>query len=310
MPALVRSFLLRRFLLLLPVLLGVCTLVFAFIHLIPGDPVQVMLGDGANAADVADLRSQLGLDRPLLDQYGHFIRGLAAGNLGSSFRFREPVFSLILSRYPATLLLALTSMLLACLLAFPAGILAAANRGTMIDRMATTLSLLALSLPNFWVGPVLILLFAVHWNLFPVSGMDEPLSIVLPSLSLGAAMAAILARMIRASLAEEISSVYGTAALARGVRRWTVVLRHSLKNALIPIVTVLGIQTGTLLTGAVITETIFGWPGLGRLTVQAIETRDYPLVQGCVLMIAITYLFVNLLTDIAYAVMDPRIRYA
>jgi len=269
-----------------------------------------MLGDGANAADVADLRSQLGLDRPLLDQYGHFIRGLAAGNLGSSFRFREPVFSLILSRYPATLLLALTSMLLACLLAFPAGILAAANRGTMIDRMATTLSLLALSLPNFWVGPVLILLFAVHWNLFPVSGMDEPLSIVLPSLSLGAAMAAILARMIRASLAEEISSVYGTAALARGVRRWTVVLRHSLKNALIPIVTVLGIQTGTLLTGAVITETIFGWPGLGRLTVQAIETRDYPLVQGCVLMIAITYLFVNLLTDIAYAVMDPRIRYA
>ena len=269
-----------------------------------------MLGEGANAADVAELRSKLGLDRPLLDQYAHFMRGLVAGDLGSSFRFREPVLSLILARYPATLLLTGTSMLLACLIAFPAGVLAAVNRGNAVDRTATALSLLGLSLPSFWVGPVLILLFAVHWDWFPVSGMEERGAVVLPSLSLGAALAAILARMIRASLGEEISSVYCLAALARGVQRWTVVLRHSLKNALIPIVTVLGLQAGVLLTGAVITETIFGWPGLGRLTVQAIETRDYPLVQGCVLMIAVTYLFVNLLTDVAYALMDPRIRYA
>ena len=309
MSAALRSFLLRRFLLVLPVLLGVCTLVFALIHLIPGDPVQVMLGEGATATDLADLRARLGLNQPLLDQYAHFLRHLFMGDLGTSFRYREPVRELIFDRYPATILLAGSSMLLACLIAFPAGVLAAVHRGKSGDRIATTLSLLGLSLPSFWVGPILILIFSVRLDWFPVSGMEEPRAIVLPSIALGTALAAILTRMIRASLAEEISSPYCVAAAARGLGNWEVVLRHSLKNAFVPVVTVLGLQAGVLLTGAVITETVFGWPGLGRLTIQAIETRDYPLVQGCILMIALTYLLVNLMTDLAYEVLDPRIRY-
>jgi len=291
------------------VLLGVCSLVFALIHLIPGDPVQVMLGEGASAADLADLRVKLGLNQPLFDQYAHFLRNFLVGDLGTSFRYREPVRELIFDRYPATLLLAGTSMLLACLIAFPAGVLAAIHRGKSTDRIATTLSLLGLSLPSFWVGPVLILAFAVHLDWFPVSGMEEPGAVVLPSIALGTALAAILTRMIRASLIEEISSPYSVAAAARGLGRWRVVLRHALKNAFVPVVTVLGLQAGVLLTGAVITETVFGWPGLGRLTIQAIETRDYPLVQGCILVIALTYLLVNLVTDLAYAILDPRIRY-
>jgi len=304
-----KSFLLRRLLLSLPVLWGVCTLVFTLIHLIPGDPVQVMLGEGANAADIADLRARLGLDQPLSEQYVHFLRRLISCDLGESLRYREPVRSLVLSRYPATLLLASASMLLAFLIAFPAGVLAAVHRGTFWDRLATTIALLGLSLPSFWVGPVLILVFAVHLDWFPVSGMESPSAIVLPSLALGTALAAILARMIRASLMEEIASPYCKAATARGLGRWNVVLRHSLRNALVPVLTVIALQLGVLLTGAVITETVFGWPGLGRLTVQAIETRDYPLVQGCILVISLTYVLVNLLTDVAYAVFDPRIRY-
>lgn len=296
-------------LLSLPVLLGVCTLVFILIHLIPGDPVQVMLGEGANAADIADLRARLGLDRPLSEQYSHFLRHLVLGDLGESLRYREPVRGLVLSRYPATLLLAGASMLLALLMAFPAGVLAAVHRGTLWDRLATFIALLGLSLPSFWVGPVLILVFAVHLDWFPVSGMENPSAIVLPSLALGTALAAILARMIRASLMEEIASPYCRAASARGLGRWKVVLRHSLRNALVPVLTVIALQLGVVLTGAVITETVFGWPGLGRLTIQAIETRDYPLVQGCILMISLTYVLVNLMTDLAYAFFDPRIRY-
>ncbi|PYQ13744.1 MAG: glutathione ABC transporter permease GsiC [Acidobacteria bacterium] len=304
-----KSFLLRRLLLSAPVLLGVCTLVFSLIHLIPGDPVQVMLGEGATATDVSDLRTRLGLDRPLVNQYAQFLRHAASGDLGESLRYREPVRSLILSRYPATLVLTGASMLLACVVAFPAGLIAAVHRGTAWDRMATTLSLLGLSLPNFWVGPLLILVFSVRLDWFPVSGMEEPSAIVLPSVALGTALAAILARMIRASLLEEIASPYCVAAAARGLGKWRVVLRHSLRNAFVPVLTVLGLQLGVLLTGAVITETVFGWPGLGRLTIQAIETRDYPLVQGCILIIALTYVLVNLATDLAYAVFDPRVRH-
>lgn len=307
-PTTLKSFLLRRLLLSLPVLLGVCTLVFALIHLIPGDPIQVMLGEGASAADVKDLRSRLGLDRPLMEQYGHYLSNLAAGDLGTSLRYREPVAHLIVERYPATLLLAGASLLLACLISFPAGILAAVHPGTAWDRIASTLALLGLSLPSFWVGPLLILIFSVHLDWFPVSGMEEPAALVLPSLALGSALAAILARMIRASLLEEISSPYSRAAAARGLGRWKVVLRHAMKNAFIPVLTILGLQLGVLLTGAVITETVFGWPGLGRLTIQAIETRDYPLVQGCILSIAFSYVVVNLMTDVAYAFFDPRIR--
>jgi len=268
-----------------------------------------MLGEGATATDVSDLRTRLGLDRPLVNQYTQFLRHAASGDLGESLRYREPVRSLILSRYPATLVLTGASMLLACVVAFPAGLIAAVHRGTAWDRMATTLSLLGLSLPNFWVGPLLILVFSVRLDWFPVSGMEEPSAIVLPSVALGTALAAILARMIRASLLEEIASPYCVAAAARGLGKWRVVLRHSLRNAFVPVLTVLGLQLGVLLTGAVITETVFGWPGLGRLTIQAIETRDYPLVQGCILIIALTYVLVNLATDLAYAVFDPRVRH-
>jgi len=304
-----RSYLFRRFLLSLPVLLGVCTLVFSLIHLIPGDPVQVMLGEGARATDVADLRSRLGLDRPLAVQYADFLVQLCHGSLGESIRYREPVARLILDRYPATLALAGSSMFLALLIAFPTGITAATHRGGSWDRFAGFLALVGLSLPNFWVGPMLIFLFSVRMDWFPVSGMESPLSIVLPSITMGAALTAILMRMIRSSLLDEISEPYSSAARARGLGEWKVVLLHALKNALNPVLTVLGLQLGVLLTGAIITETVFGWPGLGRLTIQAIESRDYPLVQGCILMISITYVLVNLATDIAYAFFDPRIRY-
>jgi ABC-type dipeptide/oligopeptide/nickel transport system permease component len=304
-----QAFLIRRLLLAVPVLLGVCTLVFSLIHLIPGDPIQVMLGEGARSADIEQLRSRLGLDRPLPVQYADFLLHLARGSLGASIRYREPVALLIRERYPATLLLAATSLILACCIAFPAGVVAAARHGRVWDRIASFVSLVGLSMPNFWVGPLLILYFSVRLNWFPVSGMETPSAIVLPSLTMGAALAAILTRMIRSSLLEEIIEPYTLAARARGLEERHVVLRHALKNALNPVVTVLGLQMGVLLTGAIITETIFGWPGLGRLTIQAIETRDYPLVQGCVLSIAATYVIVNFLTDVAYSLLDPRIRY-
>jgi len=305
-----RSFLLRRFLQAIPVLAGVCTLVFALIHLIPGDPVQVMLGEGARAVDVDDLRARLGLDRPLFTQYVDFLVGLCRGTMGLSIRYREPVARLILERYPATLCLAAASLILATLIAFPAGILAAMRRGSAWDSLASFVALLGLSMPNFWIGPLLILAFSVRLNWLPVSGMERPSSIVLPALTLGAALAAVLARMIRSCLLEEVGLPYASAARAKGLAEWRVVLLHALKNALIPVLTVLGLQLGVLLTGAIITETIFGWPGLGRLTIQAIETRDYPLVQGCVLMIALTYVAVNIATDVAYIMLDPRIRRA
>ncbi len=304
-----KSFLLRRSLLAVPVLFGVCTLVFSLIHLIPGDPVQVMLGEGAGATDVADLRSRLGLDRPLPVQYIEYLARLCRGSLGTSIRYREPVSRLILERYPATLALAASSMVLASLIAFPAGIVAATHRGGHWDRFSSLLTFIGLSMPNFWVGPLLILVFSVRLNWFPVSGLEEFSSLVLPTITMGWALSAILTRMIRSSLLEEIAEPYAAAARAKGLREWRVVLLHALKNALNPVLTVLGLQLGVLLSGAIITETIFGWPGLGRLTIQAIETRDYPLVQGCILIIALTYVAVNLITDIAYTLFDPRIRY-
>jgi len=304
-----KSFFLRRSLLAVPVLFGVCTLVFSLIHLIPGDPVQVMLGEGAGGTDIVDLRSRLGLDRPLPVQYLEYLVRLSRGSLGTSIRYREPVSRLILERYPATLALAASSMLLASLIAFPAGIVAATHRGGRWDRLSSLLAFAGLSMPNFWVGPLLILVFSVRLNWFPVSGLEELSSLVLPSITMGWALSAILTRMIRSSLLEEIAEPYAVAARAKGLREWRVVLLHALKNALNPVLTVLGLQLGVLLSGAIITETIFGWPGLGRLTIQAIETRDYPLVQGCILIIALTYVAVNFITDIAYTLFDPRIRY-
>ena len=302
-------FIVRRLLLTIPVLLGVATLVFSLIHLIPGDPAQAILGEAATPADIAELRGRLGLDRPLIEQYGGFLAGVIKGDLGQSMRTSEPVTDTILERMPATAELALAAMVVAVAIAIPLGIAAAVWRGTAIDHGATTLALLGISIPNFWLGPLLALIFAVELGWLPVSGRGTWAHLVLPAISLGAALSAILARMTRATLLEELREPYVQAARARGVSRQRAVLRHAFRNSLIPIVTLLGLQFGAVLTGTVITETIFAWPGIGRLLVQSIGFRDYPLVQGCILLIAVTYVGVNLLTDLLYGVIDPRIRY-
>jgi len=303
------AYLLRRLALTVPVLIGVATLVFSLIHLVPGDPAQAMLGEGAAPADVAALRTRLGLDRPLYVQYGTFVAGLARGDLGTSFRTNTPVARMIAERMPATAELAVAAMIMALGLAIPLGIVAAVRKGSWIDHGAMTLALVGISVPNFWLGPLLAILFAVEWNLLPVSGRGTPLHLVLPAVTLGAALAAILARMTRASLLEELRELYVVAARARGASRWRAVLRHAFRNSLIPVVTIAGLQFGSLLTGAIITETIFAWPGVGRLLIQSISFRDYPAVQGCILLIAVTYVFVNLATDLVYGLLDPRIRY-
>ena len=301
-------YLIRRLLLTIPVLLGVATLVFSLIHFIPGDPAQAMLGEGAAPEDVAQLRERLGLNRPLLVQYGSFLQGLARGDLGVSLRNDQPVLHQIVERMPATAELAFASMAVAVLIALPLGIIAAVWRGTAIDYSAMTLSLVGISVPNFWLGPLLAIVFAVELGWLPVGGRGTPAHLVLPAVTLGAALAAILARMTRASLLEELREPYVLAARAKGVSRSRAILHHAFRNSLIPIVTILGLQFGVVLTGAVITETIFAWPGIGRLLIQSISFRDYPTVQGCVLLIAVTYVGVNLITDLTYGFLDPRIR--
>jgi ABC-type dipeptide/oligopeptide/nickel transport system permease component len=305
----VLTYLVRRLVLTVPVLLGVATLVFALIHLVPGDPAEAMLGESAPAADLADLREKLGLDEPLLVQYGHFLRGLIQGDLGTSFRYNTPVASEIGQRLGRTAQLALVAMAVSVVIAVPLGILGALYRGRAIDQAAMAVSLAGIAMPNFWLGPLLAIIFAVELGWLPVSGTGSWRHLVLPALTLGAALAAIVARMTRASLVEELGELYVLAARARGVSRGRAVIRHALRNSLIPVVTILGLQLGAVLTGTIITETIFSWPGVGRLLIQAINFRDYPLVQGCILFIAVTYVLMNLLVDVTYAWLDPRIRY-
>jgi ABC-type dipeptide/oligopeptide/nickel transport system permease component len=307
--ACVLSFLVRRILLTIPVLLGVATLVFSLIHIIPGDPVQSMLGDGASPESVNELRARLGLNRPLYAQYISFLNAAAHGNLGTSLRTSEPVTTAIVDRLPATFELAAAAMLVAIVIAIPLGVIAAVGAGTFVDHIATTLALVGISMPNFWLGPLLAIVFAVELGWLPVSGRGTLAQLVLPAVTLGAPLAAVLARMTRASVIDELRELYVTAARARGVSRVQAVVKHAFRNSLIPIVTVLGLQLGAVLTGAVITETIFAWPGVGRLLIQSIGFRDYPLVQGCILLIALTYVSMNLLTDLAYGLLDPRIRY-
>ena len=305
----VLTYLVRRLVLTVPVLLGVATLVFALIHLVPGDPAEAMLGESAPAADLADLRAKLGLDEPLLVQYGHFLRGLVRGDLGTSFRYNTPVTSEIGQRLGRTAQLAFVAMAVSVVIAVPLGILGALYRGRAIDQAAMAVSLAGIAMPNFWLGPLLAIIFAVELGWLPVSGTGSWRHLVLPALTLGAALAAIVARMTRASLVEELGELYVLAARARGVSRGRAVIRHALRNSLIPVVTILGLQLGAVLTGTIITETIFSWPGVGRLLIQAINFRDYPLVQGCILFIAVTYVLMNLLVDVTYAWLDPRIRY-
>jgi ABC-type dipeptide/oligopeptide/nickel transport system permease component len=302
-------YLVRRLLLTLPVLLGVATLVFALIHLVPGDPAQSMLGEGASQEEVVALREALGLNRPLLVQYQAFLTGLVRGDLGSSFRYGTPVAHEIRDRLFRTFQLAFAAMFVAMLIAIPLGMVAAVFRGTAIDHAAMTLSLIGISMPNFWLGPLLAILFAVHLGWLPVAGTGSLAHLVLPAVTLGAALAAILARMTRASLLEELRELYVLAARARGLSRLRAIVRHAFRNSLIPVVTIVGLQFGAVLTGTIITETIFAWPGVGRLLIQAINFRDYPLVQGCILLIAVTYVTMNLIVDVVYAWLDPRIRH-
>ncbi len=301
-------FLVRRLVLAIPVLLGVATLVFSLIHVVPGDPAQAMLGEAASPESVSELRSRLGLNRPLHVQYAAFLVGLARADLGVSLRTNERVSSAIAARVPATAELALAAVLLAVVMAIPAGIVAAVWSDSAVDHAGTTLALIGLSMPTFWLGPLLAIVFSVNLGWLPVSGRGTIAHLVLPAITLAIPLAAILARTTKASLMDELGEIYATAARARGLSEMRIVLRHAFRNSLIPVVTVLGLQVGGLLTGAVITETIFAWPGVGRLLIQSIGFRDYPLVQGCILLIAVTYVSVNLLTDLAYAFLDPRIR--
>jgi peptide/nickel transport system permease protein len=303
------SYIFRRLVLTLPVLFGVATLVFSLIHLVPGDPAQAMLGDGASPEDIAQLRTRLGLDRPLVEQYWRYLKGLGQGDLGTSLRTQQPVTTQIADRLPATAELASAAMLVAVALALPLGLIAAVWRGTWVDQGAMGLALVGISVPGFWLGPLLALIFAVELGWLPVSGRGTLAHLVLPAITLGSALAAILARMTRASVLEELREQYVVAARARGASRVRAVVVHALRNSLIPVVTILGLQLGAVLTGSIITETIFSWPGVGRLLIQSINFRDYPMVQGCILLIAVTYVTMNLLTDLVYGWLDPRIRF-
>jgi len=298
----------QRILYAIPALWLIVTMVFMLAHMLPGDPVAQMLGEGARVEDLQQLRHALGLDLPLLTQYGRYMGGVLHGNLGESFRFQQPVLKVVASHYPATLELAIVALLICAAIAIPAGVLAAHRRGERTDHAVGVLTLFGLSIPNFALGPILILVFSVILGWLPVSGRGGILHLVLPAFTLGAALAAILTRMVRTSVIEELSADYIRTARAKGLTESAVLFRHAFRNALIPILTILGLQFGTLLAGTIVTESIFAWPGIGRLAVQAIGARDYPLLQGCILLIAVSYVIVNLLTDFVYAAVDPRVR--
>ena len=302
-----------RLSLTLPVVWLVVSLVFLLIHLVPGDPILQILGEGATPADIGALRHQYGLDLPLWKQYVLYWNGVVHGNLGNSIRLHDTVGHLIAARYPYTLALTVAALTLGLALALPAGILAAVRRGRWLDQTLSVVSLFGLSVPGLVLGPLLILVFAIFLGWLPVSGansggtrgIDWPY-LVLPSVAMGASLAAILTRMVRTAMLEELGQDYIRTARAKGLTETAVVCRHALPNALVPIVTVVGLQFGALLAGAIVTETIFSWPGLGRLVVTAISNRDYALVQGCLLSIGLTYVLVNLLTDLVYRWINPR----
>jgi peptide/nickel transport system permease protein len=289
-------------------LLGVVTLVFFLIHLIPGDPVEYILGDSARPADRNALRQQLGLDQPLLQQYSSYLTNLLSLDLGRSLHSNQSVTAQLAERFPATLELALAAFVIAVLIAVPLGVMAARRRGTAWDASAMTMSLLGVSIPNFWLGPMLILLFSLWLGWTPVSGREQPGSLILPAITLGASLSAVLARMVRSTLLEVLNEDYIRTARAKGLKESSVIWRHALMNAMLPVVTLLGLQLGALLAGAVITETVFSWPGIGSLLIESIQKRDYPLVHGCVLLVAVSYLLVNTTTDLLYQLLDPRIR--
>ena len=302
------QYLLPRILAALGVIFGVVCLVFLFLHLVPGDPVEVMLGESAKPADKEALRQNLGLHQPIHWQLFSYIQNLITLDLGTSLYSGRPISHLLLERLPATIELGFASLFIALVVAIPLGTLAAINKETPWDFGAMGFALFGVSIPNFWMGPMLILVGALWLGWFPVSGREGPASIVLPALTLGTAMAAILSRMVRSALLEVLTEDFIRTARSKGLTEWVITLRHGLRNALLPIITLLGLQLGALLSGAVITETVFSWPGIGSLVVEAIHRRDYPVVQAAVLLISFSYVMVNLFTDLVYAWVDPRVR--
>jgi ABC-type dipeptide/oligopeptide/nickel transport system permease component len=302
--------LLKRLLGTIPVIFGVLLLTFVLVHSIPGDPVEVMLGESATSADREVLRQNLGLDEPLPIQFFQYVAKVAQGDLGVSIHSKKPIVDLLAERLPATIKLAALALMIAISIGVPLGIVAALKVDRWADNLATVLSLTVSAMPHFWLGPLLMMVFALWLGLLPVSGMDANTSIILPALTLGFGLAAILTRMTRASMLEVLHEDFIRTARAKGLPEKTVILKHALRAALLPIVTVLGLQLGSLLAGTVITETVFAWDGIGRLLVESIEKRDYPVTQACVLVIALTYVFVNLLTDIIYTRIDPRVRFS
>jgi ABC-type dipeptide/oligopeptide/nickel transport system permease component len=303
---------LERLLFTLPVLWLVVTVVFLLIHLVPGDPIAQMLGEGATASDISVLRHSYGFDAPLPVQYTRYLTGVAHADLGQSLRLRDSVLHLIAQRYPYTLALSAAALCIGLLLAIPAGIWSATHRGRWPDRTIGVLSLTGLSFPNFALGPILILIVSIRLGWLPVSGSGSGVGflthLILPALTLGSGLAALLTRMVRTAMLEELDQDYIRTARSKGLSERSIVYRHALRNALIPILTVIGLQFGSLLAGAIVTETIFSLPGIGRLTLSAISNRDYALVQGCILAIGLTYVAVNLLTDLAYTFANPRMR--
>jgi ABC-type dipeptide/oligopeptide/nickel transport system permease component len=286
---------------------GVVTLVFAALRL-SGDPAATMLPGDASVDELAALRRQLGLDRPLWLQYLQFLAGAVSGDFGTSFRHQQPALPLVLERLPATLELAGAALLLAVAVALPLGILAAIHRGRVLDVAAMAFAVVGQATPYFWMGIMLILVVSVELAWLPTSGRGGLERLILPAITLGTHFAASLARLTRTSMLEVLGQQFVTTARAKGLSEWSVVLGHTLKNAAVPVITLIGLQFGTLLGGAVVTETIFAWPGVGRLAVQSVFVRDYPVVQAGVFVLALTFVAINLLVDLLYGVLDPRIR--
>jgi len=301
-------YILKRLSGLIPVAIGVLIIVAMMIHLVPGDPVDTILGDYASVEDKAQLRSALGLDQPAWQQIVDYLGQVMRGNFGQSLVYSRPVLDMILERLPATAELAITSLVVAILIAIPLGLISAWRQGSWLDLTAMGFAVSGVAIPNFWLGPVLVLVFALELGWLPVSERDGLLSYVLPSLTMGTALAAALSRMTRNSMLDTAQEDFVRTARAKGCSEFKVIFVHVFRNASLPLVTVIGLQFGVLLTGAVITEKIFDWPGLGSLLIEGIQARDYPIIQGCVLFFASSYLIVNLLTDLIYAFVDPRIK--
>ena len=299
----------KRLLDIIPVVFGVLLLTFLLVHLIPGDPVEVMLGESATSADRTQLRADLGLNQPLPVQFAKYLGKLSKGDFGRSIHTKTPISQLLAERIPNTAKLAFLALIIAITIGLPLGVIAALNANNWLDKIATTFSLTLSAMPNFWLGPLMMMVFALWLGWLPVSGMESTTSIVLPALTLGFGLAAILTRMTRASLLEVLHEDFVRTARAKGLTETSVIVRHALRAALLPIITVLGLQLGSLLAGAVITETVFSWDGIGRLLVESIEKRDYPVTQACVLVVALSYVVINLVTDLIYTQVDPRVRF-